>query len=497
MRIFLFADRRLERDRLLRDLQHLADLRHRDVHPLRDLLGGRLAPPPLHERARGANQLVDRLDHVDRDTNGSRLVRDRAGDRLADPPRGVGRELVAAAVLELVDRLHQPDVAFLDQVEELQPAVRVLLRDRDDEAEVGLDELLLRELGLPFAADDRVERLLEGCRILLERVGGRLELRLQILDLPQDVLAVFFLELLLLVLRIELPLRAFDLALHTADRLDRVLHLVDQPALDGLGELDAADGVRELDPRAHRGPARAPVLALVPRRRALGGVGELFLDLLRDRARLADGVDLLLHLLRAFLDALVGDLLVVEDHQLANRALAGVELVAEMDDPLGDDRRPRDRLDDGELAALDAARDLDFAFAREERHRAHLAQVHPDRVVGLVERPRREVELKLLGPFARAVDDLDIVAQIFLVRVDDLDAGAAERVEEIVELVRGGDLGREQLVHLVVQQIAFFLADINQLPYFVVFFFDRHVSVLSPQSPACSPICNPNCSLQS
>src|SRR5262249_961190 len=56
-------------------------------------------------------------------------VGNRARDRLPDPPRGVGRELVAAAVFELVDRLHQADVAFLDEVEELQAAVRVLLRE--------------------------------------------------------------------------------------------------------------------------------------------------------------------------------------------------------------------------------------------------------------------------------------------------------------------------------------------------------------------------------
>ena len=47
---------------------------------------------------------------------------------LADPPRRVGRELVAAAVFELVHRLHQADVAFLDQVEELQAAVGVFFR---------------------------------------------------------------------------------------------------------------------------------------------------------------------------------------------------------------------------------------------------------------------------------------------------------------------------------------------------------------------------------
>jgi hypothetical protein len=77
------------------------------------------------------------------DPDRSRLIRDRAGDRLPNPPRRVGRELVAAAVLELVDRLHQPDVAFLNQVEELQAAIGVFLRNRDHQAEVGFDQLLL------------------------------------------------------------------------------------------------------------------------------------------------------------------------------------------------------------------------------------------------------------------------------------------------------------------------------------------------------------------
>src|SRR6202521_1302049 len=38
MRIFLFANRRFEGDRLLCNLQHLADLCHRNVHPLGDFL---------------------------------------------------------------------------------------------------------------------------------------------------------------------------------------------------------------------------------------------------------------------------------------------------------------------------------------------------------------------------------------------------------------------------------------------------------------------------
>src|SRR5262252_4855107 len=119
MRILFLADRRLERDRLLGDLHDLAHLGDRHVHALGDLFGIGLAAELLDERARGAGQLVDRLDHVDRNADGPGLVRDRAGDRLADPQRRVGRELVAAAVLELLGRLHQADVHLLDQVEEL------------------------------------------------------------------------------------------------------------------------------------------------------------------------------------------------------------------------------------------------------------------------------------------------------------------------------------------------------------------------------------------
>src|SRR5215213_2114344 len=123
--VLLVADRGFEADRLLRDLQDLAYLFQRHRQFLGELLGGRLAADLVQHLARGAHQLVDRLDHVHRDADRARLVGDRARNRLADPPRRIGREFVAAAVLEFIDRLHQPDIAFLDQVEELQAAIRV------------------------------------------------------------------------------------------------------------------------------------------------------------------------------------------------------------------------------------------------------------------------------------------------------------------------------------------------------------------------------------
>src|ERR1700738_5007671 len=50
--VLFLADRRLERDRLLRDLHDLADLVRRDEHALGDLLRGRLAAELLQEAAR-------------------------------------------------------------------------------------------------------------------------------------------------------------------------------------------------------------------------------------------------------------------------------------------------------------------------------------------------------------------------------------------------------------------------------------------------------------
>ena len=161
VRVVVVADRRLHRDRLLGDLEDLADLLLGHLHLLGEQRRIGLLPGLLQDLARDAVHLVDGLDHVHRDADGARLVGDRARDRLADPPRGVGRELVAAAVFELVHRLHQADVAFLDQVEELQAAVGVLLGDRDHQAQVGLGHLALGAARLGLAGGHLLVDLLQ------------------------------------------------------------------------------------------------------------------------------------------------------------------------------------------------------------------------------------------------------------------------------------------------------------------------------------------------
>ena len=72
-------------------------------------------------------QLVDGLDHVHRYPYGASLVCDASGDGLPNPPGGVGAELVAAAVVELVHGAHEPQVAFLDQVQQAEAAPQVFL----------------------------------------------------------------------------------------------------------------------------------------------------------------------------------------------------------------------------------------------------------------------------------------------------------------------------------------------------------------------------------
>src|SRR5438105_2535080 len=138
------ADGLVEAGRGPRRRLDLVSLGNGEIGLLRDFLERGLAAELRPEGSLGAVQLLHSLDDVNRHPDRARLVRERPGNRLADPPRGVGRELVAAAPVELLDGANQAERAFLDQVEERQPLVAVVLGDRDDETQVRLDHRLLR-----------------------------------------------------------------------------------------------------------------------------------------------------------------------------------------------------------------------------------------------------------------------------------------------------------------------------------------------------------------
>ena len=114
------------------------------IEVARDLDRVRLPSELGSELALGADDLVQLLDDVHGHADRPRLVRQRARDRLPDPPRGVGRELESLAVVELLRGADEPDRPLLDQIQEGQALIAVALGDRDDEPEVRLHHLLLR-----------------------------------------------------------------------------------------------------------------------------------------------------------------------------------------------------------------------------------------------------------------------------------------------------------------------------------------------------------------
>ncbi len=110
-----------QRERLGREAQRFGDLvlGHLDLD--REL-GQRRRPSELQLEARPRLlETGERVAGMHGQPDRATRVGDAARDRLADPPRGVRRELEALAPVELLDRVHEAEVAFLDQVQQRQP----------------------------------------------------------------------------------------------------------------------------------------------------------------------------------------------------------------------------------------------------------------------------------------------------------------------------------------------------------------------------------------
>src|SRR4029079_8531526 len=112
------ADRLVQRDRRVGRAERLVDVLERHASCLGELCLRRLTTEIPLEPARGARQLLLSLDDVHGHADRPRVVRDGALHRLADPPRGVRRELEAAPPVELLDRAVQAERALLDEIEE-------------------------------------------------------------------------------------------------------------------------------------------------------------------------------------------------------------------------------------------------------------------------------------------------------------------------------------------------------------------------------------------
>src|ERR1700682_1147508 len=206
--------------------------------------------------------------------------------------------------------------------------------------------------------------------------------------------------------------------------------------------------------------------------------------------QLGDFLDVFEGLFGLVRDLFFSELFVIELHNLLDGPNALAQIIANRDEFLDDDWRPRDRLHDHKLPALDALGDGHFAFTRQQRDRAHFAQVHAHRVVGFFQRAGRSIQIALA--LVRLFLDHNFAVAAFAGHFDcarglgrrriliNLDAVALKCREKVVDLFRGMHFGWKRIVYFVIQQVAALFADRNALAYRIIFLFKtyyRHKSL--------------------
>ncbi len=156
-----------------------------------------------------------------------------------------------------------------------------------------------------------------------------------------------------------------------------------------------------------------------------------------------------------------------------SRIFEFVELVAPDDDGLEGQRAFAEARDHRLAAGLDALGDGDFALARQKLDRAHLAQIHADRIVGAIGRlflggrggNRRT---GLLGQFVgvflgigAGVGGLGLFA--LLVVLDHVDAHVGKHGHRVLDLLGGHFLRGQHRIQLVHGDIAALLGGLDHL----------------------------------
>ena len=141
--IFLLTDGGFEADGFLCHAHNLAHFVHRHIQALGNFFGAGFMAVFVQQLAGNLFDLVDGFHHMHRDTDGAGLIRNGAGDGLADPPRCIGGELEALGMVKLFNRFDQTQVTFLDQVQELHAAAHIALCNGNYQTQVGFAQALL------------------------------------------------------------------------------------------------------------------------------------------------------------------------------------------------------------------------------------------------------------------------------------------------------------------------------------------------------------------
>ena len=143
MAVLFLTNRSFQRNRLLCDLENFTHTLYRHIHFFCNFLRLRIMSQLLQQLTGHTDDLVNGLNHVYRNTNGTCLIRNRTGNCLTNPPGSIGGEFKALGAVELLNCLEQAQIAFLNQIKEQHTAAYIPLGNRDNQTQIGFRQTLL------------------------------------------------------------------------------------------------------------------------------------------------------------------------------------------------------------------------------------------------------------------------------------------------------------------------------------------------------------------
>ncbi len=280
----------------------------------------------------------------------------------------------------------------MDQIQELQAAVGVLLRNRDHQAQVGFDQLSFRRIGLALTLPNRrvgvanpievhlrlIVKALQssfGIHSLRIKLAEALEAQARVASHLGELFVVRLDQLVTLTqgfqIRSESFLQAFAHAL-TQHRhaIHQVLKL-DDDAIDCLAvKVDRFKVHHQIGVQSQQRFFSFHLLRRL--QRFVAQAGEHRRRFLLIELHVADQ---LMHLFDVLLFVVLSFFVFQTTEDGFHFDSAFVESLTQLDDLVRADRRKQNRLHDFALTLFDSTCDLNFAFACEQRHATHLAQV--------------------------------------------------------------------------------------------------------------------------
>ena len=138
MAVFFLTNRRFQAHRLLGNPHNFAHLVYRHIQFLGDLLRRRLMAVFMQQLVGNFLDFVDGLYHMHRNADGPCLIRDGAGNRLADPPGGISGKFKALGMVELLHSFDQAQVSLLNQIQKLHSPSHIAFGNTDDQPQIRL-----------------------------------------------------------------------------------------------------------------------------------------------------------------------------------------------------------------------------------------------------------------------------------------------------------------------------------------------------------------------